>query len=97
MLELGTLSLSLHQECGRVAAASRLARLVTIGGDSARALGEAAVAAGMAPDSVVHFETSTEAANAIRGLATSGDVVLVKGSRGTRTDVVVEQLMAVFG
>jgi UDP-N-acetylmuramoyl-tripeptide--D-alanyl-D-alanine ligase len=97
MLELGTLSLSLHQECGRVAAASRLARLVTIGGDSARALGEAAVDAGMAPASVVHFPTSAEAANAIHGLATSGDVVLVKGSRGTRTDVVVEQLMAVFG
>jgi UDP-N-acetylmuramyl pentapeptide synthase len=51
----------------------------------------------MAPGAVMHFETSAAAAHAIHGLATSGDVVLVKGSRGTRTDVVVEQLMAVFG
>ena len=47
MLELGELSLALHQECGRAAAASRLWRLVTIGGDPARALGDAAIEAGM--------------------------------------------------
>ena len=97
MLELGDLSLSLHQECGRSAAASRLARLITIGGSSARALGEAAVAAGLAAGTVRHFDNSTDAAAAIQGQIAPGDVVLVKGSRGTRTDVVVEQLMAVFG
>ena len=96
MLELGDLSLPLHQECGRVAAASRLARLITVGGPSARALGDAAVAAGLAAGTVTHFESSADAAAAIHGQVASGDVVLVKGSRGTRTDVVVEQLMAVF-
>ncbi|MGE0865257.1 MAG: UDP-N-acetylmuramoyl-tripeptide--D-alanyl-D-alanine ligase, partial [Vicinamibacterales bacterium] len=97
MLELGDLSLALHQECGRAAAASRLARLVTVGGASARALGEAAIAEGMAAGTVTHFDNSTDAAAAIDGLVATGDVVLVKGSRGTRTDTVVEQLMAVFG
>ena len=97
MLELGEWSLPLHQECGRAAAGSRLARLITIGGPSARALGEAAVAAGQAASTVAHFATSAEAAAAIHGQVTSGDAVLVKGSRGTRTEVVVEQLMAVFG
>ncbi len=96
MLELGELSLPLHQECGRVAAGSRLARLITIGGPSARALGEAAVAAGQPATTVRHFESSAEAAAAIHGQVASGDVVLVKGSHGTRTDVVVEQLMALF-
>ena len=97
MLELGELSLALHQESGRAAAASRLWRLVTVGGDSARALGEAAIEAGMPRQSVIHFETSAEAAPAVASMATSGDVVLVKGSRGTRTDLVVERLTAVFG
>lgn len=97
MLELGALSLPLHQECGRAAAASRLWRLVTVGGDPARAMGESAIAAGMKRDSVLHFDTSAEAAPAVASMAAVGDVVLVKGSRGIRTDVVVERLTAVFG
>jgi UDP-N-acetylmuramoyl-tripeptide--D-alanyl-D-alanine ligase len=97
MLELGELTLPLHQECGRAAAASRLSRLITVGGDAARALGAAAIEAGMTPQSVIHFETSVEAAPAVASLVAPGDVVLVKGSRGTRTDVVVEHLTAVFG
>lgn len=97
MLELGDLSLSLHQECGRQAAASRLARLITIGGPPARALGDAAVAAGLAASAVRHFDTSTDAAAAVHEVVASGDAVLVKGSRGTRTDVVVEQLVEAFG
>jgi UDP-N-acetylmuramoyl-tripeptide--D-alanyl-D-alanine ligase len=70
---------------------------VTVGGDPARAMGEAAVEAGMERDAVMHFGTSAEAAPAVSSMVTSGDVVLVKGSRGTRTDLVVERLMAVFG
>ena len=97
MLELGELSESLHRECGRAAAGSRLARLFTIGGEPARALGEEAIAAGMPRGSVVHFDNSTDAAPQIAEQVTSGDVVLVKGSRGTRTDLVVERLTAVFG
>ena len=60
-------------------------------------MGDAAIAAGMPQQSVMHFDNSTEAAAALTPLVTSGDVVLVKGSRGTRTDVVVERLTAVFG
>lgn len=97
MLELGDLSAALHQECGRVAAASRLARLFTVGGPPARALGEAAVAAGLVAAAVTHFDDSSAAAAAIPAQIAAGDVVLVKGSRGTRTDLVVDQLKAVFG
>jgi UDP-N-acetylmuramoyl-tripeptide--D-alanyl-D-alanine ligase len=97
MLELGELSVALHRDCGRAAAGSRLAKLITIGGEAARALGDAAVEAGMPRAAVVHFDNSIDAAPVIAGQVTSGDVVLVKGSRGTRTDLVVERLTAVFG
>lgn len=97
MLELGELSTALHQDCGRAAAESRLAKLVTIGGAPARALGEAAIAAGLPRQAVTHFDHSTDAAGAVSSLVTTGDVVLVKGSRSTRTDLVVERLTAVFG
>jgi UDP-N-acetylmuramoyl-tripeptide--D-alanyl-D-alanine ligase len=97
MLELGDLSESLHRECGRAAAGSRLAKLITVGGEPARELGEAAIESGMPRSAVQHFATSAEAAAAVSAQVTSGDVVLVKGSRGTRTDLVVERLTAVFG
>ena len=97
MLELGELSESLHRECGRAAADSRLARLFTIGGEPARVMANAAIDAGMARTAVTHFATSMDAAAAIASQVTAGDVVLVKGSRGTRTDLVVERLTAVFG
>jgi UDP-N-acetylmuramyl pentapeptide synthase len=69
----------------------------TIGGEPARALGEAAIAAGMAAGTVAHFATSAEAAPAVAAAVAPGDVVLVKGSRGTRTDLVVDRLAEAFG
>ncbi len=97
MLELGEQSESLHRECGRVAANSRLSKLFTIGGEPARRLGESAIEAGLPAPAVAHFATSSDAAPVIADQVTSGDVVLVKGSHGIHTDVVVERLTAVFG
>lgn len=97
MLELGELSESLHRDCGRAAAGSKLSRLYTIGGEPARVMGEAAIEAGLPRANVVHFDTSSDAAPVIADHVASGDVVLVKGSRGTRTDLVVEKLTEVFG
>jgi UDP-N-acetylmuramoyl-tripeptide--D-alanyl-D-alanine ligase len=97
MLELGAHSLALHDSCGRAAAAAGLSRLFAVGGDSARALADAAVAAGMPTASVSYFETSEQAAPAVVTAVTAGDIVLVKGSRGTRTDVVADRLVAELG
>jgi UDP-N-acetylmuramoyl-tripeptide--D-alanyl-D-alanine ligase len=70
--------------------------LLTIGGASAAALAEAAVAAGLPRDRVRHFATSEEAAAAAAAVVKGGDLVLVKGSRGVRTDLVVDRLKAEF-
>jgi UDP-N-acetylmuramoyl-tripeptide--D-alanyl-D-alanine ligase len=94
MLELGDHSMRLHDECGRAAAAAGLRLLVAVGGDPARALANAAVVAGLPQSAVKYFETSHEAADAIAGLIQDHDLVLVKGSRGTRTDLVADRLAA---
>jgi UDP-N-acetylmuramoyl-tripeptide--D-alanyl-D-alanine ligase len=96
MLELGDLSLAMHEDCGRVAAAAGLDLLVTVGGPPAQALGRTAVDAGMSAAAVHHAATSVEAADLVARLVTPGDVVLVKGSRGVKTDLVVDRLAAVF-
>ena len=94
MLELGTLSMRLHEDCGRAVAAAGVERLVTIGGESARCLGEAAVRHGLAAAAVTHTDTSDAAAVVIGRELAAGDLLLVKGSRSIGTDRVVAHLMA---
>jgi len=97
MLELGAFSSQLHREAGRAAAAARLNALFVVGGEPARELGEAAVANGMAAANVTYFAQSASAAPEIAAAIREGDIVLVKGSRGTRTDLVADRIAEVFG
>jgi UDP-N-acetylmuramoyl-tripeptide--D-alanyl-D-alanine ligase len=92
MLELGDRAVDLHEDVGRAVARARVDLLITVGGAAAAALGAAAVDAGLPRANVRHFATSDEAALAAGGLIEPGDLVLVKGSRGVRTDRVVERL-----
>jgi UDP-N-acetylmuramoyl-tripeptide--D-alanyl-D-alanine ligase len=96
MLELGAASDQLHRECGAAAAGAGLAALVTVGGPPARALGEAAVAAGLDRSQVAHVESSEDAAAVAPSVVRPGDLVLVKGSRGIRMERVVERLVAEY-
>jgi UDP-N-acetylmuramoyl-tripeptide--D-alanyl-D-alanine ligase len=96
MLELGEHSTRLHQQCGRAAAAAGLDRLVTVGGAPAKALADAAIAAGMKREAVSWIATSGDAADVIASWIHDGDLVLVKGSRGIKTDAVVDRLAAEF-
>ena len=57
-----------------------------------QALAEAAVAAGMPRDAVTYFASSADAAPAVSAALRPGDLVLVKGSRGTRCDVVADRI-----
>jgi UDP-N-acetylmuramoyl-tripeptide--D-alanyl-D-alanine ligase len=71
--------------------------LVVVGGQPMRALADAAIAAGLPPAAVLSFTTSDDASDEIGRLVRPGDVVLVKGSRGIRTDRVVDRLAAELG
>ncbi|MCC7008719.1 MAG: UDP-N-acetylmuramoyl-tripeptide--D-alanyl-D-alanine ligase [Acidobacteria bacterium] len=94
MLELGERSRALHERCGRTAA-SAVASLVVIGGEPASGLVDGAIAGGLARDRILRFPDSAAAARAVASLVEPGDLVLVKGSRGTRTDIVADHLLEV--
>ena len=96
MLELGAHADALHEDCGRAAAAAGLGLLFVVGGEPAKALARAAVAAGMPAASVTWTDTSEAAASIVAAAVRSGDLVLVKGSRGTRCDVVADRISADF-
>lgn len=92
MLELGALAAPQHEACGRAAARAGLSGLIAVGGAAAGALAAGAVAGGMPAGLVVHVATSEQAADHILATMGDGDVVLVKGSRGIRTDVVSDRI-----
>ena len=93
MLELGDHAVALHQACGRAAAAAGLRLLVAVGGPAARALADAAIDAGLPAAAVRHYASSTDAAADVSASLRPGDLVLVKGSRGTRCDVVSDRIL----
>jgi UDP-N-acetylmuramoyl-tripeptide--D-alanyl-D-alanine ligase len=96
MLELGRAADALHEACGRAVREAGADVLISVGGSPARALAAAAVAAGMPAAAVEWIPDSGQAAERAAALVRAGDLVLVKGSRGTRVDVVADHLVAEF-
>jgi UDP-N-acetylmuramoyl-tripeptide--D-alanyl-D-alanine ligase len=96
MLELGDHAGRLHADSGRLATAAGLDWLIAVGGPAAGEMAAAAVAAGMPSHAVVHVATREEAASAALERARPGDLILVKGSRGIGTDLVVDRLKVEF-
>ena len=97
MLELGQHSDALHRQSGRAVVEAGFDLLFAVGGPAAHALADGAIAAGLPGESVSTFATSEDAAGDIVRLIEGGDVVLVKGSRGVRTDRVVDRLVSELG
>jgi UDP-N-acetylmuramoyl-tripeptide--D-alanyl-D-alanine ligase len=95
MLELGPGSAQMHREAGAEIARLGLDALWGVRG-LALEMTRGARAAGMSPEAARFFESSDEAALALLGEVGEGDLVLVKGSRGVRTDKVVSTLRTHF-
>ena len=89
MLELGTSADRLHREVGHYAACGGIDLLIGVRGH-ARAMVEAAAAAGLPESAALFFEDAGEAGEFLRRTARTGDAILFKGSRG----VAVEQALA---
>jgi UDP-N-acetylmuramoyl-tripeptide--D-alanyl-D-alanine ligase len=90
MLELGAWAEKMHREVGAYAADLRIDTVIAVRG-AARYLADAAEQGGTES---MFFEEPTDAGEALRTVARAGDVVLCKGSRGTRVEVALERFMA---
>ena len=96
MLELGSETDRLHEVAGR-AAADLAPALLCVVGANAKALVGGALAAGLAADRVAICADHAEVAASVARCWRAGDVVLVKGSRGSAMDRVVAELEQLGG
>src|SRR5882724_8044572 len=94
MRELGAASPELHREAGQFAAKTgKIDWIIGVAGDAAQIV-EGAVAAGLPRARAKFFPTPQEAAGFLADFITSGDLLLVKGSRGVKMEQIVEALIA---
>lgn len=95
MLELGRRELEEHFRIGQIVAKSDIDLFITVGRLSKKMI-EGALDEGMKQQSVLHFDDSEEAAQRISELIEENDLVLVKGSHGVHTEMIVEKLKKSF-
>jgi len=93
MLELGENSAAIHRETGEKIAAADIDLLIGIRGLAADIV-DGARDAGLS--GVEFAEDSDAAGERLAEIIRQGDVVLVKGSRGVRTEKVIERLLEKF-
>ncbi|MBI4703685.1 MAG: UDP-N-acetylmuramoyl-tripeptide--D-alanyl-D-alanine ligase [Deltaproteobacteria bacterium] len=93
MRELGDASEAGHAAVGRAAARSGARLVLCVGAGAGPMAAEAALSDGRA----ARCADAAQAAELCRAELGPGDLVLVKGSRAVRTDLVVEALCAAYG
>lgn len=93
MLELGPEAAAIHRETGRTLAGMQVDLLIGVRGLASELVG-AAKDAGL--ENAFFAEDSLAAGQMLTGIITAGDAVLIKGSRGVRTEKVLEALSEKF-
>ena len=94
MRELGTASPELHRAAGQFAAkTAKIDWVIGVSGDAAQVV-EGAVGAGLPRERAKFFARPQEAAGFLADFIASGDLLLVKGSRGVKMEQIVEALIA---
>jgi UDP-N-acetylmuramoyl-tripeptide--D-alanyl-D-alanine ligase len=95
MLELGSTAPELHRSCGREAAQAGAALIIGVQGEASFVL-EGARQAGVDEARLRFAANSAEAGEILAREVRSGDVVLVKGSRGVKLEQVLNALRQTF-
>ncbi len=93
MLELGEDEREFHRQAGAAVVRTGWDILVAVGPLAAH-IAEEAATSGMPRGNILTFPDSRAAAAEINAVVRDGDLVLVKGSRGMRTDLIVDKLRA---
>lgn len=96
MLELGVHSETFHEEIGRLAAETEVHKIF-LRGQFGSAVAEGAIKGGMKKERIVQGHTNPEIVQYLKGALKEGDWVLVKGSRRTRMEDVVQDMIAEIG
>ncbi len=92
MLELGKFSADAHENLGEKVART-CDNLITVG-VRARGFATGALRAGMDESNILQYEESDRAGRELQSLLHPGDLVLIKGSQGIRTEKIVKEVMA---
>lgn len=92
MLELGKYSTDEHRRLGEKVA--RTCDLLLTVGVRARGFAEGALTAGMDESKILQYEHPERAGRELQAMLAPGDLVLVKGSQGIRTEKIVKEVMA---
>ena len=91
MLELGFRAQAEHYRVGRIAAEK--AQLLIAYGPNASRVVNGAITGGMSGGKALAFEDRDAAASALKRLVQPGDVLLFKGSRGMRMELILEKFL----
>ena len=91
MLELGPTTQAEHYRVGRIAA-EKADLLLTYGPNGSRVI-SGAITGGMPDTKAIAFEDREKLAAALRRMAKPGDVILFKGSRGMRMELILEAFL----
>ena len=91
MLELGEWAEKAHFDVGKYASAAGIELIIAVG-INARFIADGAISAGHPGKQVKYFRSNTEALDYLQKNLNSGDVILVKGSRGMKMEEIVKGL-----
>lgn len=92
MKELGKYSEEAHIVIGKETA--KIADYIFTVGDQAEFIAQGALANGFKKENIFKFKKSSEAGKALRDMTIEGDLILAKGSRSMKMELIVEEIKA---
>ncbi|MGQ9617386.1 MAG: UDP-N-acetylmuramoyl-tripeptide--D-alanyl-D-alanine ligase [Candidatus Aminicenantia bacterium] len=91
MLELGEREEEFHRNIGKAIVKYGIDNLITVG-ELSKFIGDEAIKSGMGKEQIFNFSDSESVVKFLKEFLSEGDIVLVKGSRKMRMEIISEKL-----